>query len=537
VIQSHFTGIDWLVVIVYFIGVMGIGLFFWRRSRSSTEEFTAGGRSLSGWLCGLSIFATYLSSISFLAYPGKSFAGNWNAFVFSLSLPIATWIAVVWFLPYYRSSGEVSAYAMLEKRFGSWARIFASAFYLVFQIARMGVVMYLTALPMSVIFGWDIRVVIVVTGICVTLYSFIGGIIAVIWADAIQAVVLLAGAIIALLFIWSLLPAGVASVAHVVSEHQQIAGENKFSLGSFQLFDLSKATFWVILTYGLFENLKNFGIDQSYIQRYIAASSDTQARISLWFGGLIYIPVSALFFLIGTSLFAFYESSPTDLIEVKQIVAGQKLLQEGIRPELTPQSDGALQFSTAYQTLVDSRAAKLEPKEIGDRVFPHFIAKHLPVGLTGLLIAAIFAAAMSTLSTSLNSSATLIMSDFYQRFLNRAATEKSKMWMLYAATIAWGVLGTSMALVLVRTTESALDLWWNMSSILGGGILGLFLLGMLSRQAGNRIAILAVLIGCMMICWLVFFQTYIDKNLVIVIGSLTILLSGIGLALLLKKSR
>ena len=112
---------------------MSIGFYFWRRSRS-TEGFTVAGRSLPGWVCGLSIFATYLSSISYLALPGKSFADNWNPFVFSLSIPIATWIAVRWFLPYYRASGEVSAYALLEHRFGVWARLYASVFYLLTQI-------------------------------------------------------------------------------------------------------------------------------------------------------------------------------------------------------------------------------------------------------------------------------------------------------------------------------------------------------------------------------------------------------------------
>ncbi|MEZ6091908.1 MAG: hypothetical protein R3C05_28660 [Pirellulaceae bacterium] len=184
-----------------------LGCFFWRRNRTA-DQFTAGGRSLSGLLCGLSIFATYLSSISYLALPGKSFVDNWNAFVFSLALPPAALIAVRYFLPLYRKSGEVSAYSLLEHRFGLWARLFASCFYLLFQIARSGVVMYLMALPMAVLFGWDIRTLIVVTGIVVTVYSFIGGITAVIWADAIQAVVLLVGALFALGILMSGLPGG-----------------------------------------------------------------------------------------------------------------------------------------------------------------------------------------------------------------------------------------------------------------------------------------------------------------------------------------
>ena len=222
--NSDFTLLDWIVLVAYFLGTMSIGFYFWRKSRS-TESFTAAGRSLPGWVCGLSIFATYLSSISYLALPGKSFADNWNPFVFSLSIPIATWIAVRWFLPYYRASGEVSAYAMLERRFGVWARLYASVFYLLTQIARMGVVMYLMALPLSVIFGWDIRLIIVFTGISVTIYSFVGGIIAVIWADAIQAIVLMAGAVICLVVMLLGVDGGPVEVFTTA------AAAGKFSLG------------------------------------------------------------------------------------------------------------------------------------------------------------------------------------------------------------------------------------------------------------------------------------------------------------------
>ncbi len=503
--NSHFTQLDWAVLIAYFVGTMSIGFYFWRKSRS-TEGFTAAGRSLPGWVCGLSIFATYLSSISYLALPGKSFVANWNPFVFSLSIPIATWIAVRWFLPYYRASGEVSAYAMLERRFGVWARLYASVFYLLTQIARMGVVMYLMALPLAVIFGWDIRLIIVFTGISVTIYSFVGGIIAVIWADAIQAIVLMAGAVICLAVMLFGVEGG---PAHVITT---AAAAGKFSLGEFGAgigdggvwFDATSATFLVVLLYGLFINLQNFGIDQSYIQRYIASSSDREARKSLWLGGILYVPVSAVFFLIGTTLFVYYhaEQNEQDLPEVKQLVAGQRLMQRGVYPEY---KDADAEVRTEnYQHTLNEQAAELTDKDIGDRVFPHFIAKHLPPGLTGLLIAAVFAAAMSTVSTSLNSSATLLMSDYYRRFMNPRATERQCMLALYFGTIVWGIFGTGMALILVKLTESALDIWWTLSGIFGGGMCGLFLLGMIGRRAKNPAAIAGVVVGVLVILWMSF---------------------------------
>lgn len=514
---SHFTAYDWLVLIAYFGCTMSIGFIFWRKSRS-LEGFTAGGRSIPGWVCGLSIFATYLSSISYLALPGKSFAGNWNPFVFSLSIPLAAWIAVRWFLPYYRASGEVSAYAMLERRFGVWARVYASVFYLLTQVARMGVVMYLMALPMAVIFGWDIRGIIVVTGLSVTIYAFVGGILAVIWADAIQAIVLMVGAVICLAVMWGGMDGGPLEVVRSAAQAGKLSwGEFGAGVGvggaaagaadpraGVVWFNAGAATVLVMLLNGLFINLQNFGIDQSYIQRYIASKSDGEARRSLWLAGWLYVPVSAIFFLIGTTLFVYYHSPQHagELPEIRQLVARQRLMQEGIHPAYEMDDRGTAALSGEYLDQLHSLAATLTDNDIGDRVFPHFIAKHLPPGVTGLLIAAVFAAAMSTVSTSLNSSATLLMSDYFRRFLHPTATERQCLLVLYGTTIVWGLLGTGMALLLVRLTASALDIWWTLSGIFGGGMCGLFLLGMISRRAGNPAAIAGVLTGILVIFWM-----------------------------------
>ncbi|MEZ6135497.1 MAG: sodium:solute symporter [Pirellulaceae bacterium] len=515
-----FNGLDWLVVAAYFVGILGLGLYFWRRNNSA-EQFTAGGRALSGWLCGLSIFATYLSSISYLALPGKAFVENWNAFVSSLALPFAALIAVRFFVPLYRRSGEVSAYSWLESRFGLWARLFASCFYLLFQIARSGVVMYLMALPMAVLFGWDIRLLIVVTGVVVTAYAFVGGIVAVIWADAIQAIVLLVGALVALcILLWGL-PGGPSEVGEVA------LANDKFSLGDSSLRIVSQPTIWVVLAFGLFDNLRNFGIDQSYIQRYIAARSDAEAAKSVWLGALMYVPVSALFFFIGTSLYVYYDSRPADILEVRQIVAKQKLMQAGVAVT-----------ATDYQQQLDAQVAALETKNLGDRVFPHFIASHLPQGVRGLLIAAIFAAAMSTVSTSLNSSATLVMSDFYRRLLAPQATDIQQVGVLRAATIAWGVMGTLMALALVQLTENVLDIWWKLSSILGAGIVGLFLLGIMIKPIRGGAAVAVLLAGMLLIGWMTISQTSLwpaawenyaslmHPFLVIVVGPVFMILCG-----------
>lgn len=512
---TSFSTLDWIVLAVYFVGTMAIGVLFAKRS-SSVDGFTAAGRSLPGWVCGLSIFATYLSSISYLALPGKSFSGNWNPFVFSLAIPIATWVAVTWFVPYYRSRGEVSAYAALETRFGVWARICVSVFYLLTQIARMGVVMYLMALPMQVLLGWDIRTLILATGVAVTVYAMVGGITAVIWADAIQAIVLMVGAFVCLGTMIYALPNGFSTVIDVASESE------KFSLGSWSLTDFTAPTVLVVLLFSLVENFKNFGIDQSYIQRYIASDSDAAAKRSLWLGGLLYVPVSALFFFIGTTLYAYHAAQPGELVAVKEVVARQQLLQSG--EEVTRERVTAI-------------AADLDAADIGDRVFPYYIVSHMPAGLRGLLIAAVFAAAMSTVSTSLNSSATLVLEDYVKRFLRPGLSETASLFVLRLSTVVWGIFGTVTALILVSLTQSALDMWWTLSAVFGGAMVGLFLLGIFTSTQ-SKSALVATFVGIVAIGWLVFSKTDawaeaspatvnpLDSYLTAVIGSVVIV--GLG---------
>lgn len=487
--NPHFTTLDLIVLAAYFAGTMAVGFVCMRRS-GSVEGFTAAERSLPGWLTGLSILGTYVSSISFLALPGKAFASNWNPFVFSLSLPLATWIGVKWFVPFYRAQGSVSAFAHLEQRFGAWARGYAAVFYLLTQLARMGTVMYLMALPMAVLLGWDIHTIILLTGVAVVIYSMVGGIVAVIWTDAIQTVVLIVGALVCALLMIGLLPGGWNEFIHTAQAH------DKFSLGSFGP-ELGTSTFWVVLAYGVMVNLQNFGVDQNYVQRYVAAKSDREARKSVWLGGLLYLPLSAVFFFIGTALFAYYTAHPTELPE-------------------------------------DYRGAAKS-----DYVFPWFIVTVLPGGVTGLLVAAIFAAAMSTVSTSLNSSATILLNDFYRRYWNPAADDARGLRFLRLVTFGWGALGVAMALAMTRVA-SALDAWWLLAGIFSGGTLGLFLLGRLVRRAGNRAAIGAVTIGVLVLVWLTLsprwagwpeaLRSPFHGFLTIVIGTATILLAGVVLA-------
>lgn len=388
--------LDLIIFFVLTLGNVILGASFFFKNKT-TAQFTSGGGKIPAWVVGMSIFATFVSSISFLALPGKAYASNWNAFVFSLSIPVASLLAVKFFVPLYRSIGSISAYNYLEMRFGPWARIYASSCYILTQLMRTGAILFLLALPLNALFGWNVKTIIIVTGIAVTFYSMLGGIQAVIWTDAIQGIILILGAIVCALLLTFSMPEGPSQLFRIA------ATNNKFSFGSFGT-SLADSTFWVVLIYGLFINLQNYGIDQNYVQRYMTTSSEKEAKSSALFGSLLYIPVSLVFFYIGTALFSYYTA----------------------QPDLLP--------------------AELKAPGAGDKVFPHFMVTGLPSGMTGLLIASLFAAGMSTVSTSLNSTATIILSDYYKRYFNKSADEKSSMKVLYISSLIFGVFGVIIAL-------------------------------------------------------------------------------------------
>jgi SSS family solute:Na+ symporter len=442
---------DIVVLVAYVLGILGLGVYFGRRGQD-TERFTVANRSLPGWVVGLSIMGTLASSISFLAYPSKGYAEDWNVWVFGLTMPPVAWIAARYFIPYYRRSPEVSAYSHLERRFGPWARNYASALFVVYHLGRIAAITYLMALPLHHLLGWPVAGIIVVMGLLVIVYTLVGGIEAVIWTDVVQTVVLIGGATAAVVILLAAVPGGAGPLLKLAWT------EGKLSLGSFGP-SLYESTFWVVVAFGLMENLRNFGIDQTFVQRYATARSDKEASRSAWLCALLFLPVSFLLLLVGTGLFAFYAAHPEALPE------------------------------------------RLHALNMADHVFPHFIVHAMPVGLTGLLIAAIFAAGMSTIDSGLNCIATLTLTDFYRRYVRRDVGEGESMWVLRVSTVAWGVVAVVCALAIIGT-ESALDLWWQFSSVIGGAVLGLFLLGFLSRRPGNTEALVGVTAGLLLLVWM-----------------------------------
>lgn len=507
--MTHLPLIDLGIILVYLIGMVLVGIYFSRRN-TSTDEFTRAAGRIPGWAIGISIYATFLSSNTFLGVPGKAFGGNWNAFVFSLSMPLSAWLATKYFVPFYRSTGEVSAYTNLEKRFGTWARTYAVACFLLTQLARIGSIFFGISLTLQALTGFGLVTIMIVTGICIVIYTVMGGIEAVIWTEVVQGILKTLGALIIIYLVVREIPGGFSEIVDVASK------ANKMSLGSFHI-DFVSSSFWVVLLYGFFINLNNFGMDQNYVQRYHTATSEKEANKSVWLCVWIYVPVSLLFFFIGTCLFVYYQQHP-DLIE-------------GLKLQAAAERLGLPQSSTE----VSSLAAQLTEADYGDKVMPHFMVNMIPTGLLGLIISAILSAAMSTISSGMNASATVFTEDIYKRYINPQSSEKKSLKVLYTATVLVGIIGMCCGIAMIGV-RSLLDIWWTLSGIFAGGMLGLFLLGIISKKATNRAAVIGVIVGVLVILWASLsyllpesmeqLKYPLHANMIIVIGTLTICLVG-----------
>ena len=328
--------------------------------------------------------------------------------------------------------------------------------------------------------------VIIATSIGIIIYSMLGGLKAVIWADAIQGMILIGGAVLCLCVLLFSMPDGPSQAIDLAIHSPQ---GNKFSLGELSS-DLTTSTFWVCLIYGIFINLQNYGIDQNYVQRYHAAKSDRDARFSALFGGYLYIPVSAIFFLIGSALYSYYTTNP----------------------DLLP--------------------AEIAAKP--DYVFPYFIVHSLPVGLRGLLIASIFAAGMSTVSTSVSSAATIILTDYYKP-LAKHSGDRQHVRVYQLSSVVVGLLGCVIAIAML-SVDSIIDAWWKLSSIFSGGMLGLFLLGYMGRRVRRPHAMAGVIVGVLVIGWISLAEPlklpgpHLHEYLAIVLGTAAIFLTGFLLA-------
>jgi SSS family solute:Na+ symporter len=491
---------DLLIIIAYLVAMVCVGIYFSKRNKSS-NQFTKASGKVPGWVIGLSLYATFLSSNTFLGVPGKAFGSNWNSLVFSISMPFAAWIASKYFVPFYRNTGGVSAYTHLEKRFGVWARTYAVVCFILTQIVRMGTVFFGIALTLQALTGYSMQEIMLITGLCIILYTVLGGIEAVIWTEAIQAIIKTMGALLIVYLIIADMPGGVSKIIEIGQQ------DHKFSLGSFSM-NFTESTFWVVLFYGFFINLNNFGMDQNYVQRYHAAASVKKASKSVWLCVWLYVPASLLFFFIGSCLYAYYQVHPEFIEAVKQQVAGEH----------------------------SQMASALKPSDYADKVMPNFLVTKIPTGLVGLIVSAILSAAMSTISSGMNSSATVFAIDIYKRYFKPDITDKQNLFVLHLGTVIFGLLGMGTGIAIIGV-KSLLDTWWMLSGIFAGGVLGLFLLGLISKSSKNTEALIATIIGILVILWmtfsfllpekLAFLRSPFHDSMIIVIGTITIFLVGL----------
>jgi SSS family solute:Na+ symporter len=465
---------DIAVIVIYLAAMLWIG---WRVTDGSrdVEGFTVGNRQMEGWTVGLSVLGTFLSSITFLGVPSLVYEQrNWNTFAFSLALPVAAVAAVLFFIPLYRRHVDLSAYELLEQRFGYWARCYAAISFVALQLIRVSMVLLLVALAIEPLLNWGVIPTLVVLGLVVIVYDVLGGIKAVIWTDVVQVFVLLGGALWCLGALVLQRPGGAAQFWADIP-----AGS--FSMGTWASSDLAESTFLVLFLYSLTENLRNYGTDQNYVQRMLAARSQRAAAQSIWIGALSYLPISLIFCLIGTGLFVRYH---------------------------IPTKSGALESAGVTDGTVasDSRAnadVPLPAYAQPDHVFPHFIKHELSPLARGIVVAGILAAAMSTVDSCLNSMSMVILVDLVRRLRGRRRIPEIITLRIFTAST--GILGTLGAVLVFMTkgeeSGALMKLWWKYAGVAGAGLFGLFLLAWILPRLPSWGALVAVLSSIPVLLW------------------------------------
>ncbi len=340
--------IDFTIVIISVALAIGVGIYFARRNKS-TENYFAGSGKIPAWAIGISIFATLISSVTFLAYPGAAYAGNWILLVQGLMVPIVL-VGLIWIIvPLFRRVIKLSTYEYFEQRFGLFARIYSSMAFILTHFSKMGTVFFLVALAVSPFLGFNIQIIIIVLGVAIILLTLLGGMEGVIWMDVIQGFLLIGGGIICALLLLFAPEGGPSAVINTAMEF------NKISFGPYD-WDFTQLTFIVMVFNGIFYAIQKYGTDQTIVQRYLAAKNDKEAKKAAYIGVFLSVPVWTLFMFIGTGLFVFYQISGA-------------ALPEGIK---------------------------------ADAVFPYFMATQLPIGVLGLVLAALVSAAISSLDSDMN---------------------------------------------------------------------------------------------------------------------------------------
>lgn len=458
--------IDYVIILGSLSVSLYVGFYFSRNQKSTQKYFTADG-NIPSWAIGMSILATLISSVTFLAYPGEGYSNNWILLVQGLMVPIVLLVLIWGIVPLYRNVIGISAYEYFEKRFGYPARIYASLGFILAHFSKMGTVFYLLGLAISSLLGIDTLTTIWLLGILVIVITLLGGIEAVIWLDVIQGFLLIVGGLLALAILLFRSEGGPSAVWNIASENGRIG------FGSFDL-DFANLTFWVMAINGIFYAIQKYGTDQTVVQRYLTARSNREGIKASLIGVLLSVPVWALFMFIGTALFAYYQLTPN---------------------------------------------AVLPPDLASDAVFPYFIINELPVGLTGLVISALIAAAVSSLDSDLICLSAVVTEDFYIKLSKKEIPDQQKLWFGKVIVIISGLLAIVVATIYTNLGgEGALGIVFGLYAIFSGGIAGMFLLGLFSRRANKEGLYIGILACIIFTGYAVLSSQKINGNLILDLG-------------------
>ncbi len=422
--------VDAVIVIASVVAAIGIGIYFAKKQNSTQAYFAASG-NIPSWAVGMSMFATIISSVTFLAYPGSAYAGNWILLVQGIMVPIVLLGVIGFIVPLYRRVIRLSTYEYFERRFGAFARFYSSVAFCLEHFSKMGTILYLLAMAMVAFSGgMNIIWIIIGVGVAVIILTYFGGMEAIIWMDVIQGFLLIIGGLIAIAILFYLTQGGPPEIMRIAMEHRKI------DFGPYAC-DFAQLTFIVMVFNGIFYALQKYGTDQSIVQRYLTARSDRDAKKASYLGIILSVPTWALFMFVGTCLFAYYQLNPG-------------ALPEGIK---------------------------------SDEVFPHFIATEMPIGITGLIVAALVAGAISSLDADVNCISAVIVEDYYGRFRPKA-TDRQKLMVGKMSVIVIGIAAILIALLYVAWGgEGVLGTLFGLYAIVSAGIVGIFVLGLFSRRA------------------------------------------------------
>lgn len=443
--------LDYFVLVVYVSASVTLGVWFVREQRTVRDYFLA-GQSMNWFVVAISVIAALFSGISYLGAPTEVFNHDLTYAVTLLSFFVATPVIIYIFLPRFYRANLYSAYEYLERRFDLQVRTWSSAMFILRVLFYLALAIYAPSLALASVTGLPLWFSIAVIGILTTIYTTLGGMKAVIWTDVMQFFVLLGGQIAIAWVAMSRIPGGFMGTIEIA----EAAG--KLNFANFDPSLTVRVTFWGALIGGLFNNLVQMGTDQISVQRYLTAKSRDEAVKSLWFKLIVTVPVVIVFYLMGAVLFAFYQAHP----ERMPLDLAQK-----------------------------------------DRILPYFVVNELPAGVPGLLVAAILAATMSTVSSGINALGTASIVDFYQRNLRSPANPERLLRLSKWLTGCYGLLATTLAF-LMPLLGTLIEATNKIMGMLGGPLLGVFLLGMVTKRATSQGALLGAFLGSLLLAYVVF---------------------------------